>query len=136
MRHALSERLKNEAFLEAAVTSAFLIAAADGQASEQEYGTLLDRLELLGGVDRDTIDELLTAAAHDLEAAGFEARIARVGELIGDRDSAEASLMLGLAIALADDDVSDSEREIAAQLAAVSGLGGVDLDTLITQIRT
>lgn len=136
MRHALTDRLKNEAFLEAAVTSAFLIAAADGQASEQEYGTLLDRLELLGGVDRDTIDELLTAAARDLDAAGFESRIARVGELIGDRDSAEASLMLGLAIALADDDVSDNEREIASQLATVSGLGGVDLDGLIAQIRS
>ncbi len=44
--------------------------------------------------------------------------------------------MLGLAIALADDDVSDNEREIASQLATVSGLGGVDLDGLIAQIRS
>ena len=44
-RYGLSERLTGDTFLEAAVTSAFLIAAADGNASEQEYDALLDRLE-------------------------------------------------------------------------------------------
>jgi tellurite resistance protein len=135
-RHSLSHRLQDEAFLEAAVTAAFLVAAADGSASEQEYNTLLDRLELLGGVDRDKIDELLTAAASEVEASGFEGRIARVGELISDRDAAEAALALGLAIAVADDEVSDTEREIAGQLATGMGLVELDLDTLLAELRS
>ena len=134
-RHRLTNRLADEAFLEAAVTSAFLIAAADGHASEEEYDALLDRLEILGGVDRDKVDELLTAAASDVEASGFEPRLARIGELVGGADAAEATLMLALAVALADDDVSADEREIAAQLATALGLASVDLDTMLTEIR-
>ncbi len=134
-RHGLTDRLANEAFLEAAVTSAFLIAAADGNASEQEYDALLDRLEILGGVDREKIDELLTTVSNDVEATGFEPRIARVGELVSERSAAEAALMLGLAIALADDDFSAEEREVAGQLATGIGLAGVDLDKLLGEIR-
>lgn len=131
--HQLTQRLQDPAFLEAAVTAAFLVAAADGHASEEEHDALLDRLEILGGVDRDQIDEQLTAVARDLDASGFEPRIARVAELVED-GAAEAVLMLGLAIALADDDFSKEEREIAGQLATALGCK-VDLDQLVAEIR-
>lgn len=135
-KHGLTERLQDEAFLEAAVTTAFLVAAADGNQSEQEYDALLDRLEILGGVDRDRIDELLTTVSNDVEANGFEGRVARVSDLINqDKAAAEASLMLGIAIALADDNVSDEERDIANQLSTATGLGGLALDALIAEIR-
>ncbi|MEO8548573.1 MAG: tellurite resistance TerB family protein [Kofleriaceae bacterium] len=131
--HQLTQRLQDPAFLEAAVTSAFLVAAADGNASEVEHDALLDRLEDLGGGDRDQIDEQLTAVARDLEASGFEPRIARVAELV-EASAAEAVLMLGVAIALADDDFSKEEREIAGQLATALGCS-VDLDKLVAEIR-
>ena len=134
-RHGMTERLAGDNFLEASITSAFLIAAADGQASEAEYDALLDRLEILGGVDRDKIDELLTAAATNLEANGFEPQIARVAELVSDKEAASAVLMLSLAVALADDDVSMQEREIANQIATGLGLDAVDLEALLTEIR-
>jgi len=134
-RHQLTERLASDRFLDAAVTTAFLVAAADGNASEQEYDALLDRLEILGGVDRDKVDELLTVASNQVEASGFEAPIARVGELVGDKGAAEAALMLGLAVALADDVVSAEEREIATQLANALGLAGIDLDAMLAEIR-
>jgi len=134
-RHGLTDRLASDTFLEAAVTSAFLIAAADGNASEQEYDALLDRLEILGGVDRDKIDALLTTVSNDVEASGFEPRIARVTELLADRESAEAALMLGLAIGLADDDFSAEEREVASQLATALGLPVSELDQRVAEIR-
>jgi tellurite resistance protein len=134
-RHGLTERLANQTFLEAAVTSAFLIAAADGNASEQEYDALLDRLEILGGVDRDKIDALLTIVSNDVEANGFEPRIARVAELVGDRDAADAALMLGLAIGLADNDFSAQEREVATQLATALGVPVSSLDGRLSEIR-
>ncbi len=134
-RHGLNERLAREDFLEAAITGAFVIAAADGTASEQEYDALLDRLEILGGIDRDKVDAILTVATSELEASGFEPRLARVGELITERADAEAVMMLALAIALADDDVSTQERELATQLATALGLAEVNLDGLITEIR-
>lgn len=131
--HQLTQRLQDPAFLEAAVTAAFLVAAADGHASEVEHDAMLDRLEILGGVDRDKIDEQLTSAARDLEASGFEPLIARVAELV-EGGAAEAALMLGIAIALADDDFSKEEREIASQLATALGCD-VDLDKLVAEIR-
>ena len=133
-RHQLTQRLKDPAFLEAAVTTAFLVAAADGEASEEEHDALLDRLEILGGVDRDKIDDQLMAVSRDLDASGFEPRIARVAELVGDKEAAEAALMLGVAIALANDDFSADEREVAGQLAAALGCA-VDLDRLAAEIR-
>jgi len=133
-RHQLTQRLKDPAFLEAAVTTAFLVAAADGEASEEEHDALLDRLEILGGVDRDKIDDQLMAVSRDLDASGFEPRIARVAELVGDNEAAEAALMLGVAIALANDDFSKDEREVAGQLAAALGCT-VDLDKLAAEIR-
>lgn len=133
-RHGLTERLKDEQFLEAAVTVAFLIAAADGHASEEEYDALLDRLEILGGVDRDKIDELLTHASSRLEQNGFETNITRVAGLISKPDAAEAALMLGLAIGLADDDFSSDEQTIAKQLAAALR-HPVDFDAMLKEIR-
>jgi tellurite resistance protein len=132
--HQLTERLKDPSFLEAAVTTAFLIGAADGSVSEQEQDALLDRLEILGGVDRDKIDELLTAVSQDVEANGFEPRISRVADLVDDKASAMAALMLGLAIALADDNVSADEREVLGEIASVLELE-VDLDKLIVEVR-
>jgi tellurite resistance protein len=132
--HQLTERLKDPSFLEAAVTTAFLIGAADGSVSEQEQDALLDRLEILGGVDRDKIDELLTAVSQDVEANGFEPRISRVADLVDDQASAMAALMLGLAIALADDNVSADEREVLGEVASVLELE-VDLDKLIAEVR-
>jgi tellurite resistance protein len=133
-QHRLSERVAKSQFLEAAVTAAFLIAASDGSASEQEYDALLDRLEILGGVDRDAIDELLAGAAKTLEESGFDPSVARVADLLGDADDGEAALMLGLAVALADDDFSTDEREIAAQLAKALRLD-IDLDAMLAKIR-
>jgi tellurite resistance protein len=134
-RHGLTDRLTNDSFLEAAVTTAFLIAAADGSASEQEYDALLDRLEILGGVDRDKIDALLTDVSRDVEASGFTGRIARVGELLTDRGAGEAALMLGLAIGLADNDFSSEEREVATQIAATLGIAASELDQRVAEIR-
>jgi tellurite resistance protein len=134
-KHGLTQRLKTESFLEAAINGAFVIAAADGSASEQEYDALLDRLEILGGIDRDAIDEKFTEVSNELEASGFEPRIARIAELVRDKTDASAVFMLALAIALADDDVSTEEREVATQLADGIGLAGVDIDALIAEIR-
>ncbi|HEY6036831.1 MAG TPA: TerB family tellurite resistance protein [Kofleriaceae bacterium] len=132
--HQLTRRLQDPAFLEAAVTTAFLVAAADGEASEEEHDALLDRLEILGGVDRDQIDDQLMAVSRDLDASGFEPRIARVAELVGDKEEAEAALVLGIAIALADDDFSKDEREITGQIATALGCT-IDLDKLAAEIR-
>jgi tellurite resistance protein len=132
--HQLTERLKDPSFLEAAVTTAFLIGAADGSVSEQEQDALLDRLEILGGVDRDKIDELLTEVSRDVEANGFEPRISRVADLVDDKASALAAVMLGIAIALADDNVSTDEREVLGEVVSVLELE-VDLDKLIAEVR-
>ncbi len=65
-RHDLSKRLQSPALLEPAVTTAFLVAASDGSASEAEQDALLDRLEILGGVDRDA-GQLATALGLTLD---------------------------------------------------------------------
>lgn len=136
-RYDLTSRLADDGFLEAATGAAFAIAAADGNASDVEQDAIIDRLEILGGVDRDRIDEHLTAAAHTLEAdeSGFDTLIARCASLVPSKDAAEAAMMLALAIALADDQVVPEEREVASQLATALGLPGLDLDAMLIELR-
>lgn len=134
-KYRLTERAKSQTFVEAAVTAAFVIAAADGTASAEEYDALRDRLEILGGVDSEKIDEYFSSAANQLEGKGFAVPIAHVASLVDGKDSAQAVFVLAMAIALADDDVSAEEREVAKELADGIGLAGVDLDSLIAEIR-
>ncbi|MFN0251540.1 MAG: tellurite resistance TerB family protein [Kofleriaceae bacterium] len=134
-KYRLTERLTSQSFLEASVTAAFVIAAADGSASAEEYDALRDRLEILGGVDSENIDEYFTAAANQLEGKGFAPAIAHVAGLVDGTESARAAFMLALAIALADDEVSMEEGEVAKELADGIGLGAVDLDSLVAEIR-
>jgi tellurite resistance protein len=134
-KYRLAERLTSQPFLEASVTAAFVIAAADGSASAEEYDAVRDRLEILGGVDSEKIDEYFSAAANQLEGKGFATPIAHVASLVDDKESATAAFMLALAIALADNDVSTEEREVAKDLADGIGIGSVDLDSLIAEIR-
>ena len=98
---------------------------------------MLDRLEILGGVERDKVDTLLTDVSREVEGSdlGFETRIARVAELLSDRGAREAALMLGLAIGLADNDFSAEEREIASKLATALGLPASELDDRVAEIR-
>lgn len=136
--HRLTERLADDAFLDAAINAAFIIAASDGTQSEQEYDALLDRLEILGGVDRDRIDEKLTNAASALEREGTAPRIAYVGSLVGgqgDDGAAPAVFMLALAIALADDQVTDDEKQAAHDLAIGIGVDPSMIDGALAEIR-
>ncbi len=133
-RHGLTDRLQDEEFLEAVISTAFLVSASDGAASDVEYDALLDRLEILGGIDRDRIDQLLTIASNDVEANGFEPRIARIAQLVVNDAAAEAALMVGMAVALADDVVTPEERETAQKIATALGVK-VDLDAMLAEIR-
>ncbi len=134
-RYRMTERLKDDGFLEAAINAGFLVAAADGAASEVEYDALLDRLEILGGVDRDAIDDKLASAARHLEGMGLDARVARVAELVGDRDSAAAVMMLGMAIAFADAEITEDERHTATKLAAALGIQANVLDSMTAELH-
>lgn len=133
--HDLTARLANPSFLEAVVVGAFVVGAADGAVSPEEYDALLDRLIILGDVDRDAVDELLGGAAQAMEADGAAPLMRRVGELLVDDAAREAALMVALAVALADDEVAPSEREVAQQLAAAVGLARFDLDAAVAILR-
>jgi tellurite resistance protein len=133
-RHRMSERLADALFLEAAVAVSYVLALADGEASEDEREALRNRLEILGDVDRDKLHDILTRAAA-APPADTEARIARIKALLPDRAHAEAAFTLALAVALADDEVSPAERAAAAQLMTALDLSGVDLDGVLAELR-
>ena len=63
-RHKLTERLADDAFLEAAVTSAFLVAAADGSQSDTEYDALLAMVKEMG-IGQDRLLHVAQSLFHD-----------------------------------------------------------------------
>lgn len=134
-KHSLTRRLTDASFLEAAITSAYIIAAADGTVSDDEHEALLARLQILGDVDRDRIDAILTRIAEHYAAAHAEPLYVRIGEQVRAPGDAEAVLMLALAIALADDEVSAVERAAAGRLAAAMNASAADLDAMLAELR-
>ena len=134
-KRRVKERLASERFLDASVTAAFLIAAADGTVSPEEYDELLAKFEHGAGADRDAVDGILTRTASAVEGAGFEGALAHVSELLGDPAEAEAALALAVATALADHEVTEEEREVAEQLAKAIGVAGAKIDSLLAEIQ-
>lgn len=133
-KHRVTERLKSDEFLGAAISAAYLIAIADSEHSPEEYDALVDRLQILGDVDRDKIEDHLSSAANDYEGRSGDELVDDIRQIVTDPEGARAVLMFALSVSLADE-LSTEEREMAKRLADGIGLRDVDLDSVIAEIR-
>ena len=102
----------------------YLVMSADGVCSFDE------RLALRGALRTMTDDELSKPAIaalldrfdSSLEDEGLCARMSRVAaQIAGDRADSRATVELAAALILADDEVTESEREVLQQLAEETG---------------
>ena len=102
----------------------YLVMSADGVCSLDE------RLALRGALRTMTDDELSKPAIaalldrfdSSLEDEGLCARMSRVAaQIAGDRADSRATVELAAALILADDEVTESEREVLQQLAEETG---------------
>ena len=98
----------------------YLMMAADGEVSSDEYDVLRGALRNLSGdsLRAADVEALLERAARAVEAQGRDARLKAVAaEICDDRGRSEVAFVLAAAIDFADNAIADSENETLNTLA-------------------
>lgn len=101
----------------------FLVIAADEQIMDTEVAALRGAIRGLTGdaLNDGIIDVMLEAYALRLRDEGRDQRLRAVAHSISDPVEAESALSLAAAVALADDDVTESESAVVTLLADAFG---------------
>lgn len=101
----------------------FLVIAADEQIMDTEVAALRGAIRGLTGdtLNDGIIDVMLEAYALRLHDEGRDQRLRAVARSISDPVEAESALSLAAAVALADDDVAESESAVVNLLAETFG---------------
>lgn len=130
------ERVRSRQFLEAAMAASALVASADGEVSFAEVmgrDYVLDRVEQLQVFEAVEAVKLFRDTIEDLQA-NPEAGAARVRETVariaGDEELVQLLLRVCVAIAKADSEFSEGEREVVADLCEALGTEMIEVDSL------
>jgi tellurite resistance protein len=120
------------------VETMFLMMAADGKVTESERDAVRGAVRGLTGdlIHEGAIKVMLETYERTLLDEGREARLKRVGQSLSahPRD-AEGAFALAAAVALADDEVDDEERELVKKLALWFGITDARAHVLLNQIE-
>ena len=116
----------------------FLMMAADERHQESER-------DALRGAIRGLTDNLLHDGTINVMLEGFERALEREGRderleavartLEGQPEQAEGAFALAAAVALADEEVADSERALISQLADWFGIGELRITQILDQLH-
>lgn len=114
----------------------FLVIAADEQIMDTEVAALRGAIRGLTGdsLNDGIIDVMLEAYALRLHDEGRDQRLRAVAKSITDPVEAESALSLAAAVALADDDVADSEGDVVRVLAEVFGFDEARRKTVLGRL--
>jgi tellurite resistance protein len=114
-----------------------LIANADGAVDEQERKLLLEVFQALleTNLTPEVVDALISASVEVIRRAGAEPRARLVGAILRDCDAAEAGVRVALALALANEGLSDSERGVINQIGDVAGISQSRIDELAAELK-
>ena len=98
---------------------AALIANADGKITDQEMKALQQVLEpiLHQQVDSELVAYLIEASVDVVRAAGMEARVRVIAEILLDCDAAEDGVLVAFAVAFAAEQLDANERAVIDKLA-------------------
>ena len=84
--------------LAATIEAAYLIAAADGEVTQEEADALADGLYKLTSITQDTLGVLYSVATARVENEGQAARIAALGSDIPDADHRRGAFLVAAAV--------------------------------------
>ena len=103
---------------------AALIAHADGKITDAEMKALQEVLQpiLHQQVDSELVGYLIHASVDVVRAAGMEARVRVIAEILLDCDAAEDGVLVAFAVAFAAEQLDAAERGVINRLAAAAKL--------------
>ena len=103
----------------------YLVMMADGQSDAGERRAVMGALQLLtdGHLSTPALEKLLDLFARDASEQGAEARLMKIGSILGgDREGRETAFALAAAVALADSRVEVSENRVMAWVQEYFGI--------------
>jgi tellurite resistance protein len=114
----------------------FLVMAADEQITDTEYAAVRGAIRGLTGqaLGDGIIDVLVEDYALRLRDQGREARLKQVASTMTDEAEIESAFAMAAAVALADDEVADSENKVLDDLALWFGIGPARVRILLDQL--
>lgn len=114
-----------------------LIASADGVVDADEIDTIRRILQPMLGAElpADVVKFLIESAGTAIEAAGVDARIGVVAEVLKDCDAVEPAMVVALGVAFASVGFTDAERTVIEKLAAKAEFAPDQLAKLIERMR-
>ncbi len=114
-----------------------LVASADGSVMAPERAALREIFQALLGaqLSAETVDHLIAASLEVLHVAGIEARARLIAEILVDCDAVEPGIIVALAVALAAEGLSSSERQRIELVADAAGMSSDLLAAAIEGVR-
>jgi tellurite resistance protein len=114
-----------------------LVANADGRVDTDELEALQQLLEpMLGArLNAELVGYLIQASLKVIDAAGEEARMRLLAEILMDCDAVEEGVIVALAVAHASDGISAAERSLIERLARTAALPLTRLEELNRQVK-
>jgi len=114
----------------------FLVMAADEQITDTEYAAVRGAVRGLTGeaLGDGIIDVLIEDYALRLRDHGREARLQQVASTMTDEAEIETAFAMAAAVALADDDLAESESKVLDDLAVWFGIGPARVRVLLDQL--
>lgn len=103
-----------DAFFSALVEGAFLIAAADGELSEDEESTLSETMGYVTGevLEPDAFMEMIDSFASALAEDGLEARLAALAAAVPDEAARREVLAFAALLAICDHNLVETEQRV------------------------
>lgn len=129
---------ENEAIarVDAAAEAMFLVIAADEQVTDTELAALRGAVRGLTGdvLSDDIVQVMMETFALRLRDEGREKRLAAVASGMSEKSEAINTFSLCAAVALADEQLAQSESELIKELQAVFGLTDDDVEMVLGQL--
>lgn len=134
-----SQRDKADEF-EASVEAMFLMAAVDGDVSEEELAQLAASVDAFASLDGETpraIDtgKLLVALNAKLEADGWTKRLAAVAMRLRDAEARAFAFRLAAAVAFVDDHVAHAEAAALEAMASALAISADESQEILYDVR-
>ena len=128
----------DDAFFAAMLEASFLVAAADGELSKEEAGSLVDLVAQLGGeaISPGQLAGMITDFQTSLEKDGRLARIGALAATLPDPLARREILGFASLLALCDHDLAPSELYVLHALGKGFGLDANAVNGIIRSVKT
>lgn len=129
--------LTKAAQLNAILEAAFLVAAADGELSDEEYATLSQTIAQLseGALQEDDINASLTSFADLLDQQSYAQRLAYIADTLPGEALRQVAFIAAVGIAHSDKKTLEVENTVIQEMAQAFGFSDEKTKELLTRIE-